>query len=57
MRIFKLATLIAAVAAVPAFGQTQLSIATGGTGGVYYPMGGGIAEIINKHVEGYAATA
>jgi TRAP transporter TAXI family solute receptor len=37
--------------------QEQLSIATGGTGGVYYPMGGGLAEIINKHVEGYSATA
>ncbi|MCA1337504.1 TAXI family TRAP transporter solute-binding subunit [Pseudooceanicola marinus] len=41
----------------PAMAQTQLSIATGGTGGVYYPMGGGLAEIINNHIEGYAATA
>ncbi len=41
----------------PALAQTQLSIATGGTGGVYYPMGGGLAEIINKHIDGYAATA
>jgi uncharacterized protein len=41
----------------PAFAQEQLSIATGGTGGVYYPMGGGLAEVINKHVEGYSATA
>ncbi len=37
--------------------QEQLSIATGGTGGVYYPMGGGLAEVINNHVEGYSATA
>lgn len=41
----------------PALAQSQLSIATGGTGGVYYPMGGGLAEIINNHVEGYSATA
>lgn len=41
----------------PAFAQQQLSVATGGTGGVYYPMGGGLAEIINNHVEGYSATA
>jgi uncharacterized protein len=41
----------------PALAQQQLSIATGGTGGVYYPMGGGLAEIINKHIDGYAATA
>lgn len=37
--------------------QEQLSIATGGTGGVYYPMGGGLAEIINNHIDGYSATA
>lgn len=43
--------------ATPAVAQEQLSIATGGTGGVYYPMGGGLAEIINNHVDGYAATA
>lgn len=49
------ATLV--LAAVPASAQEQLSIATGGTGGVYYPIGGGLAEIINNHVEGYAATA
>lgn len=41
----------------PAFSQQQLSIATAGTGGIYYPLGGGLAEIINKHVDGYAATA
>ena len=41
----------------PAMAQTQLSIATGGTGGVYYPMGGGLAEIINNHIDGYSATA
>lgn len=41
----------------PALAQEQLSIATGGTGGVYYPIGGGLAEIINKHVAGFSATA
>ena len=49
--------LATAFAAVPAFAQDQLSIATGGTGGVYYPMGGGLAEVINNNVDGYAATA
>ena len=29
--------------------QTELSIATGGTGGVYYPYGGGLAELIGKY--------
>jgi uncharacterized protein len=43
--------------AAPAVAQEQLSIATGGTGGVYYPMGGGLAEVINNNVDGYSATA
>jgi uncharacterized protein len=34
-----------------------LSIATGGTGGVYYPYGGGIAKIINENLPGVRATA
>lgn len=42
--------------ALPASAQ-QLSIATGGTGGVYYPIGGGFAEMINNHIEGAQATA
>ena len=48
---------LAIAAAAPAAAQMQLSIATGGTGGVYYPMGGGLAEIINTHIDGYSATA
>jgi len=35
----------------------NLSIATGGTGGVYYPMGGGLASVLSKHVAGMSATA
>ncbi len=39
-------------------GQTQqLTIATGGTGGVYYPLGGGIAEVLRANVEGVDAIA
>ncbi len=34
-----------------------LSIGTGGTGGVYYPMGGGIAAVLSKYVPGMHATA
>ena len=34
----------------------QLSIATGGTGGVYYPLGGGFATAIGDNIEGYSAT-
>ncbi len=37
-------------------GTTQLTIATGGTGGVYYPLGGGFAQVIRKYVPGHDAT-
>jgi uncharacterized protein len=37
--------------------QVKISIATGGTGGVYYPLGGGIANVLSKHVPGMQATA
>jgi len=48
-----LATLAFATAA---FAQ-NISIGTGGTGGVYYPMGGGLAAVLSKHVPGMQATA
>ncbi len=35
----------------------RLSIATGGTGGVYYPLGGGMANIISKYIPYTEATA
>ena len=50
------AGLAALLLAAPALAQ-NLSIATGGTGGVYYPMGGGIAAVLSKHVPGMQATA
>jgi TRAP transporter TAXI family solute receptor len=37
--------------------DVRLSIATGGTGGVYYPMGGGMANIISKYIPYAEATA
>jgi TRAP transporter TAXI family solute receptor len=37
--------------------KTRISIATGGTGGVYYPLGGGLAALISKHIPGVEATA
>jgi len=48
-----------ALAAAPiTFAQTnRISITTGGTGGVYYPMGGGMANILSKYVPGLQATA
>src|SRR4051812_34959512 len=35
----------------------NISIATGGTGGVYYPLGGGMAAMLSKYVQGIQATA
>jgi TRAP transporter TAXI family solute receptor len=35
----------------------RLSIATGGVGGVYFPLGGGLASLISRHVPGTTATA
>ena len=42
----------------PALAQAkQLSIATGTTGAVYYPLGGAMANILSKKVPGWAVTA
>jgi TRAP transporter TAXI family solute receptor len=58
MRLTKFLAASALALAVPLAGaQQQLSIATGGTGGVYYPIGGGLAELINRHIDGYSAVA
>lgn len=38
-------------------GTKRLSIATGNTTGVYYVLGGGLAEQITKNLPGYQATA
>jgi len=35
----------------------QLTVATGGVGGVYYVLGGGLATVISDNVPGYRATA
>ena len=62
-------TVVAVLVALPALGfdprefarrhggTTRLSIATGGTGGVYYPYGGGIARIVSQSLPRVDATA
>ena len=52
-----LAMLLAGLALAFGAQAQNISIATGGTGGVYYPMGGGIAAVLSKHVPGMQATA
>jgi uncharacterized protein len=51
---------VIAVSLTMLFGAAQaqnISIATGGTGGVYYPMGGGLASVLSSKVPGMSATA
>ena len=51
-------TVSAALVAGAAMGQgLNIAIATGGTGGVYYPLGGGMANVLSKYVPGVQATA
>ena len=49
--------LLAGVGIAVAAHAQNISIATGGTGGVYYPMGGGLAAALSKYVPGMQATA
>jgi TRAP transporter TAXI family solute receptor len=52
-----LATVLVAACNGGSGGPTRLSIATGGTGGVYYPYGGGIAKVITENIPNVEATA
>jgi uncharacterized protein len=63
---YRSALLLAALVALAACGgggggggadSRRLSIATGGTGGVYFVYGGGLAKQISSSLEGYEATA
>lgn len=51
------ATMVALSGPLAAQDKINISIATGGTGGVYYPLGGGIAAALSKFVPGMDATA
>ncbi|MBN8982072.1 MAG: TAXI family TRAP transporter solute-binding subunit [Rhizobiales bacterium] len=58
----KLKIAVACVAAVLATGivhaqQRTIAIGTGGTGGVYYPLGGAIANVLSKNMPNMQATA
>ncbi|MBL0713889.1 MAG: TAXI family TRAP transporter solute-binding subunit, partial [Desulfosarcina sp.] len=53
-----LTVLALVVLATPAMAKTTfVSIGTGGTGGIYYPYGGGVAEIWSKYVPNVKAGA
>ena len=65
MKIMKktVAVLAVTVAAGLAFAgivhaqQKTMSIGTGGTGGVYYPLGGAVANVLSKNLPNVQATA
>lgn len=47
---------LAPLAGRAAFAQQTFAIATGTTGGVYYPLGGGMANMLSRQVPGLSAT-
>lgn len=51
-----LALMVTFAAPTPAQQGQRISITTGGTGGVYYPLGGGMANVLSKNVPGLQAT-
>ena len=63
MRSITITRALAAAAAIgfaagsAAQDKVTISISTGPTSGVYYPIGGGIANVLTKYVPGYAANA
>src|ERR1700710_1247767 len=63
-RMKKTATVLAitlstglALAGIVHAQQKTMSIGTGGTGGVYYPLGGAIANVLSKNLPNVQATA
>jgi TRAP transporter TAXI family solute receptor len=37
--------------------KTYITLGTGGTGGTYFPIGGGMAELVRKYIPGFEASA
>lgn len=56
-QIIRASFAVAAFCLAAASSAQNISVATGGTGGVYYPMGGGLASVLSKYVPGMQATA
>ncbi len=55
--LFLILCIILALSGPVAAKTTFIGIGTGGTGGIYYPYGGGVAEIWSKYVPGIQAVA
>jgi uncharacterized protein len=57
IRTALLSLVLATAPAVAQKNEAQLSIGTGGTGGVWYPLGGAMANILSKTLPNLAVTA
>jgi len=55
--LLPVAALFLSAAAEAQTKGVRLSIATGGTGGVYYPLGGGMANVISRYLPNVEVTA
>lgn len=53
----KMLALAAALLAMPAAAEERVSIGTGGTGGLFYVIGAGMADLLNKHMPDTTARA
>lgn len=56
-RMASVAVIAGLLAPGAATAQQNFAIGTGGTGGVYYPLGGGLANLLTKALPGVQATA
>ncbi len=57
MILIIISILVFSVSITLAQKTVRISIATGGTGGVYYPLGGGMANVLSKYIPYMEATA
>jgi TRAP transporter TAXI family solute receptor len=55
--VLAVAASVLLIAGVAVAQQKTIAIGTGGTGGVYYPLGGGLANVLSKNLPGVQATA
>lgn len=55
--VFALTASVAVAGGAAEAQQKTFSIGTGGTGGVYYPLGGAMANVLTKYMPGVQATA
>ncbi|MDL2275387.1 TAXI family TRAP transporter solute-binding subunit [Desulfosarcina sp. OttesenSCG-928-G10] len=55
--IIGIMAILLATTGVATAADVRLSIGTASTGGTWYPLGGGLASMINKYVPGYYAAA